>query len=183
MKTYSFLLPDERAKTYRYITLFILLINCFVFGFLFINASDERTHSLSRFGLLLSVIYTFMYFVKSYTKYLSRYKLEVSFIVLGILWLVTGNLFFAGILLFCAIAGIYVSRKQMIIVSAEKIFYPSFPAKEFLWDEITNVILKDEVLTIDLKNNKLLQSVIVSEKSNEINEEEFNSFCKVQLNK
>ena len=50
-----------------------------------------------------------------------------------------------------------------------------------MWKDISNVVLKDGILTIDLKNNKLIQSVI-SKESADINEREFNLFCKEQLN-
>jgi hypothetical protein len=55
-----------------------------------------------------------------------------------------------------------------------------FPPKDYKWDEFSNVVLKDNLLTLDFKNNKLLQAEIAT---NNINEEAFNIFASEQLNK
>ncbi|HEY1871020.1 MAG TPA: hypothetical protein VGG71_08175, partial [Chitinophagaceae bacterium] len=47
------------------------------------------------------------------------------------------------------------------------------------WNELTNVIKKHDLLTIDFKSNKLLQVQIIND--DDINEEEFNLFCREQL--
>ena len=44
------------------------------------------------------------------------------------------------------------------------------------WKELNNVILKDGILTIDLKNNKVFQNEIMSPTS----EMDFNEFCDAQ---
>ena len=65
---------------------------------------------------------------------------------------------------------------------AEEISFNSFPRKIYLWKDVANVILKDGLLTIDLKNNTLIQKQVNDEVSPEI-EAEFNGFCKQQLKK
>ena len=44
------------------------------------------------------------------------------------------------------------------------------------WNEFNNIILKDDMLTLDFKNNKLLQLNIV-QSDKKIDEEGFNNFC------
>jgi hypothetical protein len=44
------------------------------------------------------------------------------------------------------------------------------------WNEFSNIILKDELITMDFINNRLLQ-LMVDEKLSKINEAEFNEFC------
>lgn len=56
----------------------------------------------------------------------------------------------------------------------------NFPFKKYEWDQFSNVVLKDNILTLDFTNNKLLQAEI--ERAN-INEEAFNTFAQEQLNK
>lgn len=182
MEIYTILLPNEKEKTYRFVTLFLLILNCTAFGYTFLYSADNRNIDLSRFGFLLSLVYICMYFVKLYTRYLSRYKLEISFIILGILWLVMGMFLIAGILIISAIMGLYVSRIPTIIITKDKITYPSFPPQHILWNEISNIILKDDILTIDLKNNKLLQHTLLPGSETAINEKEFNHFCMSRLN-
>jgi len=56
----------------------------------------------------------------------------------------------------------------------------SFPQKQYYWDEISNVVLKDGLLTIDLKNNKLIQKEVNDEVLPQ-DEKDFNDFCKERL--
>ncbi|OYY22402.1 MAG: hypothetical protein B7Y69_06810, partial [Sphingobacteriia bacterium 35-40-8] len=56
----------------------------------------------------------------------------------------------------------------------------SFPKKHILWEELNNVVIKDGLLTIDFKNNKLLQKEIQSG-SNAKDEQDFNEFCRNKL--
>ena len=64
---------------------------------------------------------------------------------------------------------------------AEEISFNSFPRKILLWKDVNNVVLKDGILTIDLKNNTLIQKPLNDEVDKHI-EQEFNEFCKEQLN-
>lgn len=50
----------------------------------------------------------------------------------------------------------------------------------FLWEEMANVILKDGMLTLDFKNNKIFQHLIAEDLSKD-EEEIFNDFCKRQI--
>jgi hypothetical protein len=74
------------------------------------------------------------------------------------------------------------SKKELaVFIEAKKIIYPSFPEKKIDWEDLNNLILKDQLLTIDFKNNKLIQQYIDPNKSYKINEQEFNDFCKRQI--
>jgi hypothetical protein len=55
-----------------------------------------------------------------------------------------------------------------------------FPPKKYQWSLFSNVILKDNILTLDFKNNKLIQAEI---ETKDVNEEAFNTFAKGQVNK
>jgi len=74
---------------------------------------------------------------------------------------------------------IAVSIKK-VQVSETCITYPAFPVKSFNWKELNQVILKDGLLTIDLRNNKLIQQ-LVDENLTRVDEREFNDFCSEQL--
>jgi len=67
------------------------------------------------------------------------------------------------------------------LVDRESIVYPSFPKRIILWNELQNIVLKDGILTIDFRNNKLIQQDLDEEVT--VNEKEFNEFCKQQLSK
>jgi len=67
-----------------------------------------------------------------------------------------------------------------VLINPDKINYTSFPVRAIQWNELNNVILKDGILTIDFRNNKIVQAEI-DDVSNTINEKEFNDFCSQQL--
>jgi hypothetical protein len=55
-----------------------------------------------------------------------------------------------------------------------------FLNKKYLWALLNNVILKDDVLTLDFKSNKIIQEEVDAEKS-KMDQLAFNSYCHKQL--
>ncbi len=62
----------------------------------------------------------------------------------------------------------------------EGITFNTFPKKTLKWDEVTNAMMKDGLITIDQKNNKLFQKEIEGEVSAEV-ESEFNAYCRKKI--
>ncbi len=78
-----------------------------------------------------------------------------------------------------AVAGILekqVKFPQEIGFSEDEISFNVFPNKILKWDEIKNALIKDGLITIDQKNNKLFQREIDGYITAAI-EKEFNDFC------
>jgi hypothetical protein len=73
-----------------------------------------------------------------------------------------------------------VKFPQEIGFSKEAVTFNTFPFKNYVWQQLKNVILKDNILTLDFKNNKIFQKETESDVSAET-EKEFNEFCKQQL--
>ena len=74
-----------------------------------------------------------------------------------------------------------VQRKsgEKIIISPKEILVPAlFGSRKIQWIELTNVVKKDDLLTFDFKNNKLMQ---IEVSKMEGDEKEFNRFCQRQL--
>ena len=67
-----------------------------------------------------------------------------------------------------------------VAFDSEEIVFNSFPQKKYGWNEIANVVLKDGLLTIDLKNNTLVQRAVDEAVPQDV-EVEFNSFCQSQV--
>lgn len=64
--------------------------------------------------------------------------------------------------------------------STEHIVFNGLFKKRYSWEEIDNVVLRDGILTVDFKNNKLVQKEIDSGE-NEASEEEFNEWVNNRL--
>ena len=78
-----------------------------------------------------------------------------------------------------AIAGLLekqVKFPQEIGFSENEISFNTFPRKVLKWNELNNTLIKDGLITIDLKNNKLFQKEIEGYVTADI-EKEFNDFC------
>lgn len=68
--------------------------------------------------------------------------------------------------------------------SETRIVFNTFFRKKYDWTQLSNVMLKDGLLTMDFRNNRLLQREIEDdEDDDDASEEEFNLFCREQLKK
>jgi hypothetical protein len=61
-----------------------------------------------------------------------------------------------------------------------QIVFNSFPRKQYAWKDFSNIVLKDNLLTLDFANNKLFQRETIDEEG-DAEEEEFNAYCSKQL--
>ena len=78
---------------------------------------------------------------------------------------------------------IYLRRKdhgELIIVSRSSVILPGLTGPRIIeWGQLTNVIKKDDMLTIYFKNNRLMQVEVIN--VDDVPENEFNQFCGQQL--
>ena len=112
-----------------------------------------------------------------------KHKLYDRFTVLLLVLSVTAiffNKWFAAAMFLLFIFYFLSKRKLKVIVSSKGISYPSFPQRHIAWRSLSNVILKDGLLTIDLKNNRIIQQYVDDDQTR-VNEAEFNEFCSQQL--
>ncbi|HEY4148050.1 MAG TPA: hypothetical protein VGM41_03940 [Chitinophagaceae bacterium] len=54
--------------------------------------------------------------------------------------------------------------------------------RRYRWTDFNNIVLKDDLLTLDFKNNRLLQRETLDEEG-DAGEDEFNEYCAEQLEK
>lgn len=62
----------------------------------------------------------------------------------------------------------------------KQIVFNSIIKKKYVWSDFNNVVLKDNVLTLDFKNNKIFQKETIDDDA-EADEDEFNDFCRKYL--
>jgi hypothetical protein len=82
------------------------------------------------------------------------------------------------------ITGFLSRKKEEIGFSEKHIVFKSVWRKQIMWPELNNALIKDGVLTLDYKNNKLFQAETDDDEDNEeydVSEDEFNEFCRKQL--
>jgi hypothetical protein len=97
-----------------------------------------------------------------------------------IVWIVS-NYLFAAVICVILLVLYHLSRRIITLkVYDDRLVYSSYPEKVINWTELSNVVLKDVLLTVDLKDNHLIQSEILDPIGN-LNEKEFNDFCSQKL--
>lgn len=174
MQKFEIEIKNEKIKRYRIITLLIVILNSLFFVFLIFDISQRRIALISLGFILLYSLYRFYISKKNRQNFFFD---EWIFFLLMILW-VNDNFLIAIINL--ALFLLYTIAIQKIIYNFDPSFIKqkNFPWKKYQWNELSNVIIKYNLLTMDFKNNKLMQGEIMSE---EIDETEFNIFAKKQL--
>ena len=181
---YTFILKNEKTKKYRLISQLLVIFN--LLGFVFLLIGDETIISrnyIVLFAILITAVYTFFTIVEWISKKpLPDFWHRMIFAYCAIAWLKAGYWGLTIILLLFMILDIISHRKLVVKISETKIVIPYFPEKKADWSEMNNVILKDGLLTLDFKNNRIFQQMVLNSDW-DIDEKEFNEFCQRQLNK
>ena len=178
MKNYELILLNEKERSYKRISIFLLIIN--FISILYLTYENEFT----KWGpLIISIVAAFSLFASYYFKNKNeKIIFPGTFSLFAMAWLTAG--YWIPAILNVAFLFLHLLSLQahVVNVSNSNVVYPSFPKKKIDWKELTNLILKDGLLTIDFKNNRIIQQKI-DEASSTINEKEFNEFCLQQLKK
>jgi hypothetical protein len=174
---YQIEIPNAKVKTYSVFIFFMLCLNFIGFGLVFLKASGSAQY-LAIAGMLINCVCWLFYLINK--KHIKKPITEIAIAASATLWFYLGNTWFSiGLLLFAAMAWV-INKKQIVSFTKEGIVYPSFPTKKYTWAEVNQVILKDNVLTLDFKNNQFLQFTLDSKIAANIQEQSFNKFCNEQ---
>jgi hypothetical protein len=167
-------IKNEKIKAYKTITLLIIILYTLFFIYLSLNNIQRKSASISIGFIVLYAGYRFYISSKNNHDF---YFDEWAFFLLMILWVDNYLIALVSMIFFL----LYTVTLQKIIYhfDTSRIIQKNFPWKKYNWDQLSNVILKDNLLTIDFKNNKLMQAEIAS---TDIDQSLFNAFAREQLN-
>jgi heme/copper-type cytochrome/quinol oxidase subunit 4 len=172
MPKFEIVLKNEKAKTYTVISWLIIALNFISFLYMGISGSaEEINHPFFAAGIVLC-IFLFQLIVKRKDESEIN-KFSLSFSVIVIAWIIMQFYWIAALNFFLFIFQDVSRRRLIVLFFDDRIIYPSFPKRTIQWQELNQVILKDGLLTIDLKNDKVFQNEIISD----INAAELNEFC------
>lgn len=183
MEKFEITLKNDKIKQYDRLALFIIIINFALFLYIAFT-TNIRTTRLGAIGgaTLISIALGIDYFLRS-TKNNSGspYRIAAEFAI-SMAWVNMGYWWIAAVCFLLSVLHTAAKRPLQVIVEKGKITYPSLPKKNIDWSELSNIILKDGLLTINFKNDKFIQQ-FADETKTAVNEQEFNDFCRQQLNK
>jgi hypothetical protein len=176
MQQFEITLKNEKVKFYKSIALLLVILNLAVFIYLLI--ADVHFYEAAA-ALLLSAFYIIYLLYNSKKNRRSFFVNEFTFFILAGCWIALQNYLVAFCAVVLAILYHLSLQKIQILFTAEVVKKINFPQKEFSWEVFTNVMMKDNILTMDFKNNKLIQV----ETENAVDENQFNEFSKSSLRK
>ncbi|MBN9295955.1 MAG: hypothetical protein J0I41_03040 [Filimonas sp.] len=176
-------IKNNRYRVYDRISMLMLLLSVVAFAYASFQPISTKL-KLFYAGATIVVLFSW-YIVILLAK---RNNAPVAFrpvlFAAGLAWFIPpyGNFLIAGLFLLAGLIEKQVKFAQEMGVDEDGITFNSFPKFRFhAWTELNNVILKDGLLTVDYKNNKVFQKEIHETPTNL--EKEFNDFCAAQLKK
>jgi hypothetical protein len=131
-------------------------------------------------GIVLSSLCILILVTQNKWKWPPVFKVEWLFLILALVWILSGNYLPAVLMLLFALIGFYSNRKPIFRFTKEGIYYPSVPEKVFTWDIVDFAMMKDGILTIELNDNRVFQYTLNKEVALLIDEAAFNKFCEDQ---
>lgn len=178
---YVLSLPNTKARFYDTMGWLLIIIHVTAFSTLAYYESNPTQRWYALLGILLIAIP--LVFELVFRKPHQKSTAIQSALTSGTLvWLLFLHYYTIGFISLALVLLFYIARRDLkVLVNKERIEYPSFPPKKIKWVDLNNIILKDGLLTIDFKNNKIIQQLI--DENNLVDENEFNNYCRDRLAK
>ncbi|MBS1621102.1 MAG: hypothetical protein JST10_14180 [Bacteroidetes bacterium] len=176
MQMFRVILKKEKRGTYNLISWIALSVN-FITLFLITSATGFQNifpALLGGIAILMAILLRRMYPGKGTVAF------GIALAICCIAWLLQSHWWIALVDLLFLLLSIQAAKDLVLYFSEEEIKYSSILTKRIPWTEVNNALLKDDILTIDLKNNRIIQQ-LVDDRNSLLNEKEFNDFCKKHL--
>ena len=175
---YVLILKKEKTVNSDYISFSLCLISFLFFIFLsYTNNSFATILFVGSFLIPISLFCTLWIRRKQNPGITFKHPLMIT----GFIWLWVPGLRWVFILFVIFVLFDHQSRQPLEIgVSDEQIVINTFFRKRYHWNELSNVVLKVGLFTMDFRNNKLLQRETAPGRER-IDEDTFNEFCREQL--
>ena len=181
MNQFTFTLKDNNQKAFNSFFWFLLFLHVIIASVIVINTVLKYQKIIAVTAIALYFFLTAAFYLLKNKLKLKNYQLAV-FLLMILFWLVLAA-WLPCIIVIAAIGFAYkiLQTKSRVIFSTENItLSKSLFKKVHNWAAIANVVLKDNLLTIDFKNNQLIQVELANENM-AVDEQQFNQFCKLQV--
>lgn len=175
MQKFEFVLKNEKLRHYKTLTLFVIFINIVFVVWLGITDPSLRVSAILTCILVVAALIIFHLMKKNFGSLIAMLLIANFYVEAGY-WAAL------GIVILMALLHLVSIRPLVVRVSPANILYPNFPKRKIEWDELNNLVLKDGLLTLDFKNNRIAQVMVNSENNKtDVDERDFNDFCREKL--
>lgn len=176
---YTLVLANERYGRLHAFRIFLVLLNVILLAWFAYSRHNWITGTCAALALIYILCERF--FVRGKWKYPVWEKIMLQgmlFILIG--WLSLQIYLVALLLAGWALLGLQIREHVLLVVKKEGIYLQTLFAKAYAWTDLQNIIMRDGLLTLDLRSNKIFQST-VSEIRPMDSEENFNKFCRERM--
>jgi len=182
---YELTLKNEKVKIYGIIRIILAVLN--LLGLIYLSITtpkDFKNLVWLLFGILASALYIIIVVIEKLSKKPGNEMWHRAVLLISaIAWFNTKSSWWISLLLVIFIGLDILAHRKLIIVFANSfVRLPVYMGQKIDWNRLSNVVLKDGMLTVDFKNNRLFQYPVV-DSDWDINEEEFNRFCYQNISK
>ena len=167
MEAINITLFNEKAKSVIKIIKVLLLTHVIIFTGAWIN------HKISFLPLLIVAPLTLLFFI--YPNAFNNKVINPPYliIILVLAWIALGVYWMVAFCIILFVFSVLSLKKVMLTLSENGVLMASMLLKKYQWGDFNNIIMKDNIITLDFKNNRILQSEI---QHTIVSEEFFNNF-------
>ena len=187
MSRYNYVITIKEPDYKKWNAITFLMLVLAVAFFVYVSIHQWSSDTYHNAAILYAVIAAFIIVWSAYRFFLSRRNDGIAYYRFALLaaaigWFIgpVNNYWMAGLFLIAALLEKQVKFPQEIGVDDSGITFNTLPQKGYDWKDINNLLLKEGMLTVDYKNNKLFQHEIESDISPAL-EREFNQYCEAKL--
>jgi hypothetical protein len=178
---YSFEITNRKKRYYTLLSNIFLLLTAI--AYILFRYSRYEQHIGSFFGSLFLPIAIFLVILLRFI-FMIRHKnilfTQLHFAsILAICWASQYQYLFAAVIFLLGVFEYFVNRDTVCVVSEQGVQLNTFPARNYKWPQLENVMIKSGMFTIDRKDNHIFQ-VDVSDETLSFTEDAFNAFCEKQ---
>lgn len=176
-QTYTLIITNDHYKYLQTFKIVFVLVN--LIAICVASAKLVPGNSYAYFSF--SAIAAWLLLMQGRQQRLHKFYIDVIVeTCIALVWITLKLYWVAGLVLLVTLLQFGNRQRFVFNFSAARIIVTApFHKKTISWKQLQNVVLKDGLLTMDYKNNKLLQAEISFAET--INETTFNEFCKTSI--
>ncbi len=179
---YTLTLKDNNQKTYNLFIWFLYFLHTVAAALVALKTTDPAVKTgmyiLLGFYILSSIVY---FFLRKYKRALETFSLIMALLYANFWFTNVGAVALIIFIMVYLFVTVVKGKKTTALFSEKGVQLTGiFKTIVYPWIKMDNVVLKDNLLTIDFKSNKIIQSEI-AEGSETVAEKNFNLFCIEQM--